>query len=113
VALHVRDLDASVLFFTNIFGFDLIPRPAFDFEGAWLSIDRNIQLHLLKFDNAVISHSRLCHFAFNTDDDLEIYIEKCQRFGYDYKPIKRRPDGKRQLFIIEPNGWYIEINQNE
>ena len=35
VALHVADLEASMEFYGETLGLELIERPAFDFPGAW------------------------------------------------------------------------------
>jgi lactoylglutathione lyase len=110
-ALHVRDLSASIEFFQKIFGLEIIERPNFDFEGAWLGLNNGMQLHLLKFDDPIISGTRLCHFAFSAETDFQHFISLCNENGYGFLPPRVRPDGKEQLFILEPNGWYIEINK--
>ena len=35
IALHVEDLEASMEFYGEKLGFEPIPRPDFDFPGAW------------------------------------------------------------------------------
>lgn len=110
VALHVADVQASVHFYQNILGFKPLPRPAFDFPGAWFQIGDYSELHLIGGRNMPVhSGSRGNHFALS-HPDLEILLQHIQRHQISYEGIKTRPDGVRQLFIFDPDGHCIEFN---
>jgi len=51
VSLPVSDVDKAWDFYSDVLGLQAIPRPDFDFEGAWYEVgDR--QLHLIKDDGS-------------------------------------------------------------
>ncbi|HMP28649.1 MAG TPA: VOC family protein [Saprospiraceae bacterium] len=110
LALSIKDLEKSVEFYHHILGFKLLDRPDFDFRGAWIDLHNGLQLHLIESDNAqVMSGSRLFHFAFKVADVNT--IEKiCKENQIKYQPMKRRSDGVRQIFVEDPDGWYVEFN---
>ena len=109
VALHVADLDASVAFYRDHLELPQIPRPAFDFPGAWFRLGPEQQLHLLAGREAPPQRlSRRAHFALKVAsiDEAEAFL---QRKGLTYRPRKRRPDGAWQLFLHDPDGHRIEL----
>jgi catechol 2,3-dioxygenase-like lactoylglutathione lyase family enzyme len=114
IALHVYDVQKSVWFYHSILGLPLLNRPAFDFNGAWIGIGGKRQLHLIEqtVDKVILSGSRLMHFAFTVENIREIE-EICIKERIEFLPPKVRPDGKRQIFVKDPNGWYIEFNSDE
>jgi lactoylglutathione lyase len=108
IALHVKDVSASVQFYQNILGLELLPRPKFDFEGAWFLVgDREIHLIGNRIEKP-LSGSRSNHFALQVHDlsDWEIWL---QHQKYPYRPPKARPDGVRQIFLEDPDGYTIEL----
>ena len=47
IALHVADLERSVAFYREVLRLVPIPRPAFDFPGAWFQLGAVQELHLI------------------------------------------------------------------
>jgi catechol 2,3-dioxygenase-like lactoylglutathione lyase family enzyme len=109
VALHVADLEKSVAFYRDVLHLEPIPRPAFSFPGAWFRLGVDQDLHLIGGrDREVISHNRGNHFALLVDDfdAWENYlVEKQVKFA----PRRLRPDGALQLYVIDPDGYYVEF----
>lgn len=110
-SISVKDVRKSSDFYSKILGLVRIKRPDFSFEGAWFSIGVGLELHLIADDTSVIpySGSRQLHYAFKVKDlyafrqfllDKNVHIEK---------DINLRPDGVLQLFIKDPDGYFIEI----
>ncbi len=109
VALHVADVAVSVAFYQDKLGLKQIPRPAFDFEGAWFQIGTTQALHLLSGSTSIVNgHSRTNHFAVGVLD-----IQTVDAFltakGIAHKPPKQRPDGIWQIFLNDPDGHCIEF----
>lgn len=109
VALYVADVERSVEFYGNIVGLTPLARPAFDFPGAWFQIGTEQELHLIgiRTEN-VVSGSRSNHFALEVVD-LNAWEAHFKATNTTHRPIKFRPDGIRQLFLQDPDGYWIEL----
>lgn len=109
VALYVADVERSVEFYKTIVGLSLLPRPTFDFPGAWLRLGTVQELHLIGVrTEPVVSGSRSNHFALEVED-LDAWEAHFKAIGTTYRPPKSRPDGVRQLFLQDPDGYLIEF----
>ncbi len=111
VAVHAADVKASIAFYRNILGLAQMPRPAFDFPGAWFRIGETQELHIIgNRAEPVHSHSRGTHFALQVEDikavEAELKAKKAAFIG-----PKQRPDGIWQIFVQDPDGHYIELCQ--
>jgi lactoylglutathione lyase len=109
VALHVADVERSVAFYRGVLKLESIPRPAFTFPGAWLRIGGDQELHLIgERTQAVVSHNRGNHFAMLVDDldAWERHLTECQA---NFLPCRTRPDGAYQVFVIDPDGHFVEL----
>lgn len=112
VALHVADVPKSVHFYSNVLGWKEIPRPEFDFPGAWFRIGETSELHLIGGrTQATLSGPRSNHFALYCSD-LEAMLKRIIEAGVPYEGIKTRPDGVRQLFVFDPDNHCIEFNNS-
>jgi lactoylglutathione lyase len=109
VALHVADLERSIAFYRDVLLLQPIPRPAFTFPGAWFQLGVDQELHLIgERKQDVVSHNRGNHFALLVDDfdAWERYLTERQ---VNFAPRRTRPDGALQLYVIDPDGHYIEL----
>jgi lactoylglutathione lyase len=109
VALHVADVERSAAFYRDVLQLEPMPRPAFSFPGAWFRIGPDQELHLIgKRTQEVISHNRGNHFALLVDDfdAWERYLTERQ---VKFAPRRTRPDGALQLYVIDPDGHYVEL----
>ena len=109
VALHVLDVKKSVDFYERVLRLEALPRPAFDFPGAWFRLGTSQELHLIG-DRAtpVVSSNRGNHFALRVDD-IEAWQNHLHTVAADAAPKKRRPDGAWQIFLRDPDGHVIEL----
>ncbi len=109
VALHVADLDASIAFYRDQLELPQIPRPAFDFPGAWFRLGPGQELHLIAGRALPVpGHNRSRHFALQVDS-IEAAEALLRRNEVTYHPRKRRPDGAWQIFLADPDGHMIEL----
>ncbi len=109
--IEVNDLEKSLFFYHKILGFPLLPRPDFDFAGAWIDISKGQALHLILSTEktTIASSSRKLHFAFSHPKIEELKAYLIQFNTITIFPIKTRPDGIKQLFVKDPDGYFIEF----
>ena len=119
VTLVVRDLEASREFYVGLLGMKEVPRPDFNFQGAWFQAGET-WIHLIlehedsgKCGNTVgsdLTASRTHHFAFVVEDACRAATALV---AADY-PIasgpKERPDGAVQVFVFDPDGYVVELS---
>lgn len=109
VALHVADLERSARFYEGVLRLAPIPRPAFAFPGAWYRLGEDQELHLIgERTSEVVSHNRGNHFALLVDD-LDAWERYFHEQRMSYLPRRKRPDGAFQIYLIDPDGHYIEL----
>jgi lactoylglutathione lyase len=109
VALHVADVERSVAFYRDVLKLEPMPRPAFSFPGAWFRLGRDQELHLIGERNQEVhSHNRSNHFALMVDD-FDAWEKYVIENKVNYAPRRTRPDGALQLYVIDPDGHYIEL----
>jgi lactoylglutathione lyase len=111
IAIFVSDLEKSSKFYSEIIGLRKMPRPAFDFPGEWFQIGATQQLHLIGGKDPLsdqIVQSRYNHFALRINSYLEMERELTSK-GATFFPPRTRPDGAMQIFLQDPDGYYIEL----
>jgi len=110
VALRVRDVERSCQFYRDVLLLEEIPRPAFDFPGAWFRLGSAQELHLIGGHNMEPETPRMRgnHFALQVDDP-EAWHQHLQERGVSVRGPIKRPDGATQIFIGDPDGHSIEL----
>tara|TARA_Y100000815_G_scaffold227863_1_gene216603 strand:+ start:521 stop:979 length:459 start_codon:yes stop_codon:yes gene_type:complete len=116
-ALSVSDLDKSVDFYQRILQLHPIPTPADNPTLRWFDLGNNHQLHLIKSDKSEIEATpKALHFSLNLSD-IDAFIAYLKDNNVDYinwlgdsKETSLRPDGVRQIYVQDPDGYWIEIN---
>ena len=118
IALAVQDVDTSTAFYQKVFGFEEIPNTASNSSTRWLSIDGEKQLHLIPRPEAEIKIVKAVHFAISTVD-LKSFLLHISGLGIVYSDWKDtlkkdyvRKDGIKQIYIQDPNGYWVEINED-
>ena len=108
---YVADLDASMEFYGKRLELEPIPRPAFSFPGAWYRLGEVQELHLIAGRDAEVnSGTRGNHFALGVEsmDAAEAFLSER---GISHTPRQTRPDGAFQIYVEDPDGYWIEFCQ--
>lgn len=108
VALYVRDLEASVLFYGGVLGLPPLARPAFDFGGAWFALGSQ-ELHLIVDTQNQGRERHSIHIAFLVKDAAACAEALRGRGLTDLRGPAPRPDGAVQVFLSDPDGYLLEI----
>ena len=118
IALSVRDVDESIAFYQEVFQFKEIENTASQSKTRWLSLNEGKQLHLIPRPNAVIKTNKAVHFALSTSD-LDAFVRNLKELKIEFsdwldKPnsVYIRNDGIRQIYFQDPNGYWIEVNDD-
>ena len=107
VSLNVTDVAAATRFYTDVLGMELIARPDFDFDGAWLAVAGQ-QIHLLEVSDFEAPEGQ--HFALQVAD-IDATIRELAARGVELSPAKGIAGVCRQAFFKDPTGNLIEINE--
>jgi catechol 2,3-dioxygenase-like lactoylglutathione lyase family enzyme len=113
VSLWVKDVSKSVDFYCNNLELPLLDsRPRFEFAGAWIALGELQQLHIIEGRDEEVAHSssRRNHFAIQVVSISKLEQSLIEK-GIQYKGPKARPDGILQIFIQDPDGYWIEFTE--
>ncbi|HEY3757951.1 MAG TPA: VOC family protein [Opitutaceae bacterium] len=110
VAIAVSDVPRSVRFYRDALGLLEIPRPAFNFPGAWFRVGSNQELHLIGGHAGPVAAAKRGegHFALRVPD-LATAEQTLRARHAPFDGPMRRPDGARQIFLADPDGNVIEL----
>jgi catechol 2,3-dioxygenase-like lactoylglutathione lyase family enzyme len=117
VSLTVTNLERAKDFYSNILCLKEIPRPDFDFPGAWYDIEGQ-QLHLIVFpDSQTIRQdkrlsSREGHFALRVTD-YTATLDWLKLKGVEMIENPNSTSGFAQIFCADPDGNLIELNVDQ
>jgi lactoylglutathione lyase len=109
VAIHVTNVARSSEFYRLVLRLEPIPRPAFNFPGAWFRLGTQQELHLIGSHGAPFSPvNRNNHFALRVDD-IDAWERHLQSVDAVFASKQQRPDGAWQIFVSDPDGHAIEL----
>lgn len=119
IALYVEDLNRSATFYKNIIGLDTVPDPFKDGLHAWFKIGNNLTLHLIQGKKEKIDQYKNTHTCYSVTD-IDSFIEHLAKSGIAYEDVKGnknsvtiRVDGVKQIYFKDPDGYWIEINNDK
>ncbi len=110
VSIHAPDLEASVHFYTEVFGMERIPAFTFATPVAWLRLG-DLQLHLFQRD---IPYPTYHHIGITVDDFTSVYLKAKQLGILDESVFGSAafelPDGAVQMYLRDPAGNLVEVD---
>lgn len=116
IALYVKDLKTSMAFYQNILGLDTIPEPFKDGRHAWFSIGTGISLHIIQGAAERKSYYKNQHTCFSVPS-VEAFITILKQHTIPWENREGEPlmtttrvDGVKQIWLQDPDGYWIEIN---
>jgi catechol 2,3-dioxygenase-like lactoylglutathione lyase family enzyme len=108
VSLNVQDVAEATNFYVDVLGFSVLAtRPDFSFPGSWLQAGAQ-QVHLI--GEAKNAPDRRQHFALQVDS-LSAWMSHLDGLGVAYRHATYLPGAGDQIFLHDPWGNRIELNQ--
>ena len=116
VAIFVVDLQRSGNFYENIVGLDTIPEPFHDGKHIWLKIGPKAAMHIIQGAEKPKEYFKNDHTCFSVPS-VETFIEVLKKNNIQFEDVSgnknvysKRPDGVKQIWLQDPDGYWLEIN---
>ena len=113
VAIYVQDAERSAAFYKAVFGLTQVkasvPR------AIWLVMSNGTMLHIIPGRTAPTEHPKFEHLALACSD-MPAMIARLKVLGVPWAAMDGQPtpqvraDGVQQIFIKDPDGYWVEIN---
>ena len=118
--VFVRDLQKSSDFYQNVIGLEKIAEPFHDGRHVWFRTGPHSQLHVVSGATAGSENNVEVHFAFRVASvaDFKTHLDKLgipyrQSVRDESKGVSTRADGVHQMYFQDPDGFWIEINDDK
>lgn len=115
LALSVKDMNISAEFYKKVFQFPEITNRTANPGIRWISMNDGKELHLISNADPVTINKSV-HIAFTTAN-LEAFLKRLTELKIPYEDwvgtanaVTTRADGIQQIYIQDPDGYWIEIN---
>ena len=124
-SIRTTDLDATRRFYTDIMGFEIGPRPDFNFPGVWLYRNGTAVVHVVGIDpndaaglheylgdkgaDGAAGTGTIDHVAF-VGSDPDGLRARFQAANVAFRERTVPSLNLRQIFLEDPNGVTIELN---
>lgn len=117
LAIYVTDLNRSGEFYKNVIGLDTIPEPFHDGKHLWLKVGPVSSLHIIEGADKPKEYFKANHLCFSVNS-MDVFIAALNKkeigfedfTGSKNNKITTRPDGVKQIWLQDPDGYWIEIN---
>lgn len=119
LAIYVTDLRQSSNFYMRVLGLDSIPEPFHDGKHVWLDLGFSTSLHIISGAEKKKEYFQHNHICLSTDnlDQFKNTLQQKKIPWYNSAGEKgktnTRPDGVSQIWIQDPDGYWLEINNDK
>lgn len=115
-SMVVEDVDKSADFYGNVLKLKETPHPDNNPGFRWFIVNGNSQIHLIQKEFTPFEKNKSMHLCLATKDlDAVIaHLKKQNVPFYDWpgkkNAITDRSDGVKQIYVQDPDGYWVEIN---
>lgn len=112
INLQVRDLNKSVDFYKNVFGFQKVEEGISNNGNPYAIVGRSGHVFLAMYQGRDDNQSYINHLGFHIDD-FDSVMEKINQLGVKISygdGIIEYPDS-RSVYIADPDGMQIELSE--
>lgn len=118
IAVYVTDLARSTAFYKDVFDLEQIPEPFKDGRHTWFSLGSAGHLHLIQGVKAGVEHDKNEHLCFSVASvDKFITLLNSKKIEFEdwagtRKAVTNRVDGVKQVYFKDPDGHWLEVNDD-
>lgn len=119
IALSAADQEKSLAFYKSLFALrEVTLQPVKPGAARWLAFENGFELHIIPGRTLAIGSDKAHHLAFAVAD-LDALIARLNEMKHAWSDYSGRlntintgrPDGVRQIFLQDPDGYWLEINE--
>jgi lactoylglutathione lyase len=117
--IYVTDLARGSDFYSRVMMLETIPEPFHDNRHTWYKIGDHCELHVVSGAKEDITHDVNIHLAFSVPS-LPDFMKHLDQLGIKYGnfagesgKIALRPDKIQQIYLQDPDGYWIEVNDDK
>ncbi len=118
IAVHVSDLEKGMDFYQDVLQLKKIEDPFNDAIHAWYDIGNGSALHLIESKDVPSEKSKVNHLCFSIPD-MMAFVDNMKARKYPFESwagvsgeVTNRVDGVKQIYIQDPDGYWLEINDD-
>ena len=115
-ALCAKDLKKTAAFYSTVLQLQKIHHPFNDTLHVWFKIGEGLALHVIQGDCPQTVHDISTHLCFSVPN-LDLFMKHLDGLNVKYggwngepKKVQTRPDGVHQIYMQDPDGFWIEVN---
>jgi catechol 2,3-dioxygenase-like lactoylglutathione lyase family enzyme len=115
-AINVEDLDRSIDFYQEVFQLEEIHNGTEKPNIRWLSLGDGMSLHVIETDRSQLRLQKGVHLAVSVGE-FDAFVQNLRDAGIAFESwqgekmqTNSRPDGVRQVYLQDPDGYWIEVN---
>lgn len=116
IAVYVSDLEKSGHFYESLLSLKKIEEPFKDGKHIWFSLGAAGQMHLIKGAQQSVTPNKNEHLCFSVSS-ITAFIAKLDQEKVEYinwegtaKTPTIRVDGVKQIYFQDPDGHWLEVN---
>jgi lactoylglutathione lyase len=116
IAFYVRDLKISTDCYQNVLGLPTIPEPFHDGRHTWFLIGPKTHLHIISGATVNLPKEKNAHLCFSVSS-VDQFLPRLaeakipyENWAGDKTAVTTRPDGVKQIYFQDPDGYWLEIN---
>jgi lactoylglutathione lyase len=117
--IFVTDLDRAANFYEKVLELKRIPEPFHDGKHVWFRVSEHGQLHVVSGAKEDGPHDINIHLAFSVAsmDEFTKHLDsmnvKYGNWAQNDKTPQVRPDKVKQVYLQDPDGYWIEVNDDK
>ncbi|NIG56845.1 VOC family protein [Chitinophaga sp. Cy-1792] len=119
IAIYVVDLNKSTAFYRDIIGLETMDEPFKDGRHSWFKVGPHSQVHVISGAKEATFHDKNMHLCFSVAS-MQEFVDRLNKNHVSFEDwpgkagaITKRVDGVQQIYLKDPDGYWLEINDDK